>query len=75
MEVDSGVQKTVEKATIKYEGTISRQNRTFIVFSNERGEMVQIPVESNVASMITLYLERLSCGSKIVERGNVEDSL
>lgn len=74
MEVDSGVQKTVEKTPIRYEGTVNRQNRTFIVFSNERGEMVQVPVEKEVANMIALYLERLSCGSKLVERGNVEDS-
>lgn len=60
---------------ITFEGIISKIGEVSILrFKNENGAIADIPLDKNVANIISLHLARISTdGSKTVERTNIEN--
>lgn len=48
--------------------------QSFLVFINEGGSTIDIPVDDNVQNMFLHYFDRLSPGTKPVETSTTEDS-
>lgn len=58
---------------IKYEGMKVANKISYLCFSNDDNEKVEIPLETQVAERITKYLSKIAPGTVPVERGNDED--
>lgn len=48
--------------------------RSFLVFTNEGGSTIDIPVDDYVQNLFLHYFDRLSPGLKPVENGSAKDS-
>ncbi len=60
---------------IKYKGIKQKDKVYFIIFANERGDEVEIPLEDHIAQRFSMYLDRVAIPkAKLVERGNDEPS-
>jgi len=59
---------------IIFHSTKSIGNQSFMVFTNEAGALIQIPVQANILSMFLHHFDRLSPGIKTVEPSTVESS-
>lgn len=60
---------------IKFEGIHSRNKLFFISFSNDKNEVMDIPIDSDSAFRITRYLERLAPTEKKVVEQEPEEVL
>jgi hypothetical protein len=49
---------------IIFKGTKTIGIQSYIEFSNEKGSVIQIPVETNLLSRFLLYFDRLEPGTK-----------
>jgi hypothetical protein len=49
---------------IIFKGTKTIGIQSYIEFSNEKGSVIQIPVETNLLSRFLLYFDRLELGTK-----------
>jgi hypothetical protein len=52
---------------IKYDGIKTKSGVNYIVFSNEAGKSVDIPVEESLAKRIALYLNLISTPETVVD--------
>ncbi len=60
---------------ITYKGIKNKGKVPFIIFANERGVEVEIPLEDHVARRLSIYLDRISIPkAEPVERANDEPS-
>ena len=61
---------------ITFEGIIDKVGKTSIIrFKNEKGAIADIPLDKDIANIISLHLAKISTsGTKTVERTNIEDS-
>lgn len=60
---------------IRYKGIKKRDKVQFIIFANEKGTEVEIPLEDHIAQRFSLYLDKIAITkAKLVERDNDEPS-
>jgi len=59
---------------IVFSGTKKVGEQRLMVFTNEVGARVEIPLDDKVVQMMTLHFDRLSPGAKRVENLDAEDS-
>ena len=58
---------------IKYDGIQYEHTFAYVLFKNELGNQIKIPISKDSATNISLHLDRLSTVDRtIVERGNDE---
>lgn len=56
---------------IKYEGIKVQNYFHYVVFSNDKGKKVEVPIDERSAKMIALWLDKLSDADRhLTERGN-----
>lgn len=49
-------------------------NSSILRFRNENGKIVDIPIDKNIANLISIYIERISTAiPKVVERADDPD--
>lgn len=60
---------------IMYQGTIYKNHLSYLVFCNEKGIFVEIPVDNVIADRVSKYLSKIvESGKEILIRENDEDS-
>lgn len=60
---------------IKYQGLKTKGKVHYIVFSNERNNIVEIPIAKPEYDRISIYLDKITTADhKCVEKGNDEPS-
>lgn len=59
---------------IIFDGTKKIGIQTFLVFKNDFGSSVQIPLDDKTISFLLLYFDRLSPGTKMQVEGGISDS-
>lgn len=56
---------------IIFHSTKQVQDQTFMIFSNEEGAMIQIPVDKKTLLIFLHHFDRLSPGKKPIEEENL----
>ena len=59
---------------IIFHSTKRIQDQSFMIFTNEEGVLIQIPVDEKTQSVFLHHFDRLSPGTKSVEESLVEGS-
>lgn len=60
---------------IIYKGIHKKDTVNFIIFENQKGKIVEIPIEEHIAYRFLQYLDKIAISqAKFVEAGNDEPS-